>query len=561
MQVTDSVFLFYNTHMNLFAISGLLIGISSIAMAILMFAMARQRLHYIWSAFCVSVAFWGFGAYFIAMTTDATRADFWWRITHIGVILIPIIFTHFIYEYLHRENKKFVFLVYMCGGIFLWVNFSGNLFIANMRWVFDQFYYDSPPGILYIPFTVFFLYLIVYDHVLLWKAMQKETGLRKAQIQYFLGGMLISFAGGSLSFLPVYHIDLYPLFNTLAFLYTPIITYAIIKTRLFDVRILLTQILVAIIAFLLLINLVTATSSFEYLWKGMLFAIFLLIGYILIRSIMREIDARENIERLAEQLQRANTQLELVNKTKSDFLSIASHQLKTPLSIVKGYLSMATEGSFGKLTDDLRTVINKVYISNERLISLVEDLLNLSRIEDGHMKYEFTSEDLGELVTSVVNELKIPSEKRGLKLIMHRPKKQFIIQADKIKMRNVIFNLVDNAIKYTKKGEITVSISRNGNNVHLGVSDTGIGIPRDKISKLFAKFERLDEGHRNYSMSGFGLGLYITKLIIEAHKGRVWAESAGLGKGSTFVLELPLVELEKSKKNATVNTQNIERLT
>ena len=224
---------------------------------------------------------------------------------------------------------------------------------------------------------------------------------------------------------------------------------------------------------------------------------------------------------------------------------------------------MATEGSFGKLGTDLRSAIDKVYISNERLISLVEDLLNLSRIEDGHMKYEFTPEDLCEITASVADELKQTAEKRGLQLMFRQPTYQLPIEADKIKIRNVVFNLVDNAVKYTEKGSVTVSVKKNGTNAHLDVTDTGIGIPRDKISKLFAKFERLDEGNRNYSMAGFGLGLYITKLIVGDHKGRIWAESAGIGMGSTFSMELPLSNkkpdmaenLEKQEKSVTVEQQ------
>src|SRR3989344_8276137 len=140
--------------MNIFALSGILIGVSSTAMAVLMLLIGRERLHYIWMAFCVSVAFWGFGGYLIATTQDPAQADFWWRITHIGVIFIPIIFTHFVYRFLDGKEKVTLWLIYSLGIIFLIANFFGDLFIANMRWVFNQFYYDSPPGILYIPFTL-----------------------------------------------------------------------------------------------------------------------------------------------------------------------------------------------------------------------------------------------------------------------------------------------------------------------------------------------------------------------------------------------------------------------
>ncbi len=537
----------------MFALSGLLIGVSSTTMALLMFVIAKQRLHYIWSAFCVSVAFWGFGAYMIATTADAARADFWWRVTHVGVIFIPVIFTHFVYEFLGRKNWTVVWISYALGALFLIANFMGDLFIANMRWVFDQFYYDSPPGILYIPFTFFFFYMVMYSHILLWQAIQRETGLRREQIQYFLGGMIVSFAGGSLSFLPVYQIDFYPIFNIAVFLYTPILTYAIVKTRLFDIRIILAHIVAGAIGFLLLVNVATARDSFEYLWKGSLFVVFLPAGYVLIRSVTKEIEARESIEVLARKLQRANKELARISRAKSDFLSIASHQLKTPLSIIKGYLSMTLEGSFGALAQEIRPQLQKVYISNERLISLVDDLLNFSRLEEGRMEYNFEDADIRPLITSVLEELKPQAARKSIALHWDENGPPLAVHADMAKIRNVFFNLIDNAIKYTDKGSVHIRLGRMDGHALIEVQDTGRGLRLADLSKLFQKFRRgtrpEDEWSRKVSVAGFGIGLYVARLILKAHNGSIQAASPGERKGSTFTVTLPLVEVEKSKES------------
>ncbi|MDP3899826.1 MAG: ATP-binding protein [bacterium] len=223
--------------MNLFALSGLLAGITSSVMAVLMFVKGKNRLHYIWGIFCISVAFWGFGGYKIATTHDIAEADFWWRFTHIGIIFIPVLFTHFIYRFLKISNKWLIGSVYAAGFIFLAANFINGLFIANMRWVFGQFYYDSPPGPFYIPFTAMFFGLVIFSHFKLWWAYRTANGIAKTQIKYFFIGMGVSFAGGSLSFLPVYKIDLYPFFNLAVFLYPIIVGYTILKYRLMDIRV------------------------------------------------------------------------------------------------------------------------------------------------------------------------------------------------------------------------------------------------------------------------------------------------------------------------------------
>lgn len=525
-------------------------------MAALMFGIAKQRIHYIWSIFCVSVSVWGFGGYQIAATQDIFQADFWWRITHIGVIFIPILFTHFVYEFLEIKPRLLIKILYICGSIFLISDFWGKSFIADMRWMFDQFYYTTP-GFMYVLFTAFFFILVIYSHVLLAIALRRETGLRRAQIQYCLVGMAVSFAGGSLSFLPTYNINFYPVFNILAFLYCPILTYAIVKKQLFDVKILLTELLVAGISIPLLIDVFTSRSVFEYLWKSAIFIFFLAAGFLLIRSVMREIDAREKVEKLAGELQNANTELERLNQAKSDFLSIASHQLKTPLSIIKGYVSMAMEGSFGRIGDELNTQLRKVYLSNERLITLVDDLLNLSRIEEGRMQYDWSVENLSAIIQSVIDELGETATQKKLTIKWRPLETALLARVDKNKIRNVILNLVDNAIKYTEKGSITVVLKEENQSAHIQVTDTGRGIPPTEIKKLFSKFTRADGdgGKRNIAVSGFGLGLYVAKLIVRDHKGKIWAESPGQDKGASFFISLPLA---KETQNGSVEAPKVQ---
>ncbi|OHA68570.1 MAG: hypothetical protein A3J68_02085 [Candidatus Wildermuthbacteria bacterium RIFCSPHIGHO2_02_FULL_48_16] len=523
--------------MSVFAISGILIGTTSIAMAVLMVLIGKERLHSIWGLFCVAVAVWGFGGYQIALARDPVQAELWWRLTHIGVIFIPVFFMHFVSEFLELKNKVFVLALYALGFFFLAVNSYGNLFIADMRWVFNEFYYDSPPGIFYIPFTAFFVGLVIYSHFMLWKALKTATGLKKKQIQYFFAGMLVSFAGGSLSFLPVYRIDVYPVFNLAAFLYTPILTFAILRKHLFDIRVFLTQFLVGAIAVLLLVNFFTSKGVVEYAWKGAMFIAFLFAGYLLIKSVLNEIKIRE-------QLQAALLKLQELDKAKSEFLSIASHQLRAPLTAIKGYLSMLMEGTYGAVGEEQKRPMQNVYDSNERMIKLVNDLLNISRIESGRVEVKLEEGSIQEILEGVAQELQVKAHEKRLDLVVEKPTSPLpLFRFDKEKIRNVILNLVDNAIHYTEQGSVSlnakVQMIHDKNAMVIQVKDTGLGMSQEEIARLFQSFTRGETGNRAWA-EGSGLGLYIAKQFVALHKGKISAESKGANQGSTFIVELPL---------------------
>lgn len=242
-------------------------------------------------------------------------------------------------------------------------------------------------------------------------------------------------------------------------------------------------------------------------------------------------------ERTAE-LKAANVQLKKLDKAKSEFISIASHQLRTPLTVIKGYISMINQGDFGKVPKKITSPMDKVFKSTIRIISLVEDLLNISRIESGRMKYELAKNDIVELVDEVCEELTQHAKNKGLKLECNLPKKkipQFVF--DRKKIREVIMNVVDNAIKYTEKGKVSVSLEKKDSKILFEVKDTGRGLADEDIDILFQKFSRAT-GAQQVHTEGTGLGLYIAKKIVDKHGGKIWAESEGRGEGATFKLTL-----------------------
>ncbi|MBU1102846.1 ATP-binding protein [Patescibacteria group bacterium] len=247
---------------------------------------------------------------------------------------------------------------------------------------------------------------------------------------------------------------------------------------------------------------------------------------------------QQEVDRQTAELKKANIELRKLDQAKSDFISIASHQLRTPLSAIKGFLSMVVEGSYGAVNADVKDKLEKTYESNERLSRLVDDLLDLSHMEGGKMEFHFAKVDFGAMVASVAEELALQAAKKKLKLEFANPSQQLFVLADEEKLRQVVMNLIDNAIKYTEKGGVEISLGKTDGHVEFSVKDTGLGMTPEELANLFKKFVRGANAPR-YHTEGSGVGLYVAKLLIEAHKGEVWAESEGEGRGSTFFVKMP----------------------
>jgi signal transduction histidine kinase len=272
------------------------------------------------------------------------------------------------------------------------------------------------------------------------------------------------------------------------------------------------------------------------------------------------------VEGATAELRQANAELKKLDKAKSEFISIASHQLRTPLTVIKGYASMMLDGSFGEMSAPIKENMTKVFDSNERLIGLVEDLLNISRIESGRLKFDFEKAQLDEVVSSVVEELTPSAEAKALKLAYEKKGDLPEMMLDKRKIRQVIMNITDNSIKYTKAGSINITLEFVKNKLRFCIKDTGMGISPSDLPNLFKKFSRGEDTSIVHT-EGTGLGLYVGKQMVEAHGGKIWAESEGVGKGSAFCFELPIdfvppkeeiTPLERSGNNSASEIKKVD---
>jgi signal transduction histidine kinase len=248
---------------------------------------------------------------------------------------------------------------------------------------------------------------------------------------------------------------------------------------------------------------------------------------------------QQRINDATAELRRSNAQLQRLDEAKDEFISMASHQLRTPLTSIKGYISMLVEGDVGKVTNQQKHLLDEAFISSERMVRLIGDFLNVSRLQTGKFIIEKGPVDLAKVVGQEIDSLLPNATARGLKFSYKPPKNLPLLNLDDSKIRQVIMNFADNAIYYSKeKSTIKIDLKLEGRWIEFTVKDTGIGVPESEKEHLFTKFFRATNA-RKQRPDGTGVGLFLAKKVVDAHDGQIIFESKQ-GKGSTFGFRLPL---------------------
>lgn len=249
-----------------------------------------------------------------------------------------------------------------------------------------------------------------------------------------------------------------------------------------------------------------------------------ILGIVLFRQSMEE--KREN-----KKLENQNKVLETKDAKKDEFLSFATHQLRSPLTSIKWGLENLKE----KYNDEM---FGQLLLTTEDLVSTVNDLLDISKIEQNNLALNFEEFDLHDFLGRIIEEFRNAAIKKNIKLVFDSENIPLFVNADATKLRQVFVNLIDNAIKYTKEGSVTVTLRKENEKALVSVSDTGLGMSDEDLKCLFEKFVKGSAGKA--ALGGSGLGLYLSKKIVEAHKGEISASSDGAEKGSLFKVLLPL---------------------
>jgi len=541
----------------------------------------------IFFAFTIIFSLWLIDDFIQWIGVDSGVLMFNWAIVLIFDVLFYILCLYFVYLFIDKKDisfaKKAIFGLVLLP-IILWTPM--NLYLPKFDDVLcvpveNKFYLNY----IYFAELLFSFWIIILSIIRYRKAEDKDT---KKQIILLTIGvslfLLLFFAGGyvseyvyNLGYTWGYNIELYSFFGLSLFL--GFLGYLIVKFKAFNIKLLGAQALVAVLVALIGALLFYVQEIGGKILIGINLAIALGFGYMLVKSVKKEVEQKEALEianteiterkdqlqKMADSLSITNEQLKItyakleeLDRAKADFISLANHQLKHAPTTIKSFLGMFLDGDYGQVPENQVAILRNINDANDRQIHLADDLLQIIKMESNKVQLDFKKQRVEDVCQGVFDNLSATAKERNLELSFEKPNQELPeVLFDKSKVFEAIFNFVDNAVKYTKEGGIKIKAefaqSSNykpqnsddldkkpiqGSVVRVIVSDTGNGISKEHLGQLFAKFSRKDTA--NLNSGGTGLGLYLVKLMIEAHGGRTWAESEGEGKGSSFIMELPV---------------------
>lgn len=518
----------------------------------------KRKINIVYSLNIVAIISWLTAMFFYRSSPPAFNV-LWCTMLYVAPTLIASSFLYFTYIFPSQKDKSLAIKCLIIFGInlFIIVMVLKPGFIikeVNIRVGLEKQIIFTWNYIFYFIYTLSFFSFGFYR---LFNKYRKSVGIERLQIIHLSIGYAIATNLAFVTNLLMPWMGYFWL-NWLGQIFTVIMvaftSYAITRYNLMNIKVVATEFFSGVLVAASIIPLFETKNIWEFSLRFVIFAITVFFSILIVRSVMKEVRRREEMEELNKKLNKvtkdlasANKELKRLDESKSEFLSISSHQLRTPLTIIKGYSSMLLEGSFGKMSKPVKESVDKIFVSTERLINLVESLLNISRIEAGRIEFNIEPVDLTEVAKSMVNDFQEKAKARKLKLAFMSEEKVPKVAADAQKIKDIVSNIIDNAIKYTKQGEIMVGLHQEGTSVVFCSQDTGIGMEADDIKRLFNKFTRGKDSNK-VNTEGTGLGLYYARVLVENMGGRIWVESPGKNKGSKFCFSLPMADRKQAKK-------------
>lgn len=568
-----------------YAIGILIAGIINTFFGSAVFLKSRKSApNIIYGFLSLAIAVWCYSWFaMLLVNNNDSLALFFGRLLNFGAVFIPVFYFHWILSVLKIDGKqkKNLFFGYVLTAFFAILSWT-PYYISGVHSILF-FPYWPTAGFLYIWYLIFGYFIFAgYGVFILIKSFFKSDAIRRNQIKYVILGSLIGFGAGAVNFFLMYKINPFGSFGDIGIfvslgLFIPFtipLAYATIKYELMDIKIVFTEIMAGLVAITLFIDFVFSFLSsglvLVTIFKSIVFLIFAYLGFSLVKGVLREMKYREEIKKayevekksrkIEEQARKdiqksyekekqaleieskAKKELERVDKAKNQFLMATQHHLRTPLTSMRGYVDLILTGTYGKVPKRIKETLLKFEKSTQNEIKIVNELLDVSQFQLGKVVTSLKPGVILEpIIKDITEDVSFEVERKKLYLKIERNQQTIpLIKADADKLRVALTNLVDNAIKYTEKGGITIKLNPTDHKVQIIVKDTGMGIPKEDILNLFARIFERNEMAQKTNTTGKGIGLYLTAKIIEEHHGRIWAESDGVGKGSTFFVELPV---------------------
>lgn len=471
---------------------------------------------------------------------------------YVSAAAVPVFLFLFLYAFSFEQKKIPVSLIVSLFSpyiIIVWVLLASPDVIVSATPLPEKMTHKIVPGESFWFYALYIFAYLVAGLVVLIKKYGESAGIFKTTIRELIFAVSAAYGIAILTSLlsPIFISGSHDLFwggHIAVALLLFAIAFIIIKYYFWNFKVIATELFISIIVIVLIAEIFFASSFIDLVIKTGITILVVLACSFLDASVKREIQSKNKITRLLFDINVISKRLKILDKKKSDFLSVTSHHLRDPLTVVRGYASMFLEGSLGELSLPAREAVEKIFDSSGRLLAMISDFLNISNIESGNMQYKFEDIDAKALVLDLAGDMQGAALHSGLvfDVIIDEGIEQnvsFVTVGDAGKLRQVLSNLIDNAIKYTPQGEVSVLLSKSpdGKKILFSVSDTGIGMSEVTKEKIFRKFSRAEGVSKLYT-EGTGLGLYVAKEVIKKHEGKIWGESKGEGHGSTFYVEL-----------------------
>ena len=489
---------------------------------------------------CVSFSLWIFFDLITWTNIHSNLILFSWSFFGPLQALISVLSVYFIYVFLTKKDVgvvlKVIFLILAGIAIVLaptelslrGFNIS-NCDAFGLENSNFQAYYSSLGALA----MVWILGLLIWHYRKAIPAMKKQIVLMGMGIELFLFSFFtVEFLGAYLTtigVLPDSQLETYGYFGMIVFMV--FIGIFIVRFKTFHASLIASQALVLALVILIASELTFTRNTTNLILIGITLLLTIIVGFILIRSTKREIAQREHIELLARDL-------EIANKQQVSLIHFITHQLKGFVTKSRNIFSMLNDGDYGAPSETMKPLIQEGFDSATKGAQTIQEILNAANIKNGKVEYAQVPFSFKNLVEGVVQNLKPNADAKNVALTLSVPGEDVQLTGDQMQMENAIKNLVDNAIKYTPSGSIAATLTKDGTTIRFTTKDTGVGITKEDMQHLFTEGGHGAESQK-VNVDSTGFGLYIVKNIIEAHGGKVWAESDGKDKGSTFVVELP----------------------
>lgn len=470
---------------------------------------------------------------------------------------IPASFVLFVYAFSGIAiKKKHYFLAFMPALIIAILSLSGRLLFDDVA-ITSGAITTNNPGILMPVYGLYHLIYISFSAYQVHKANKNLTGIKKVQLRYVTLAMIVSYGGAVMTdavliAMGIYQFDnLGPIF---ALLFSAVMIYVATKHHILEIKVVISEFL----AFLLVVSVFILLWLSRSYYNLIVFIIVGMIAAIFVQVVLAESGKNWRLKTQNRQLLKAKKDLEKLDSMRDEFMKMATHELSTPTAALKTILSSAIEEKSPQFTLDQKKELEPALEAANRLQMLIKNILEASFIEEGGIWIDRKETDLEELIGNAVKSFSTTAKKKGIILSWKKSNDSIpLLMIDREKIYEVIRHLIENAIKFTYDGEVSVKNEIVRNSIVITVSDTGVGIPHQDQQNVFSKFfqsGRFDEDNP-LEQQGAGLGLFISKHVVELHGGKMEFRSQE-GKGSTFWITLPLNNSDSTDSGSTTTAAN-----